>query len=626
MANRVVTNETSERTTYNNPIVNGRRIVNGDIIIDTFTNESKNVIFYTDSETVFSGARLGATIWIKNPNGNPISAFWLRTTDDLEWAISDVNNPVVITALEGQVIFRKIPNNDNPYNINITNLAYVSLWGETESHPGMRNGWGPFKHGTFGIQVDRWGNPEPGQNNFTIGGDFLSGIEVIGVESIHGFARYRSEPTAPGLESRRVDYFRLKRSFLHTGETGEGIYIGSTKAPPYALFENVLIEDVLCTRAAAEGFQMQHMVTGSRTGIIRNTIWHANGADWKAAFQNFQSAGLQLSYDEGDILFENSIVDGWGSNGLTLFKADEGLLVNNKKVRFRNVLWLNGRNRGIYFNANDDAIPIEFNQCEFGEMVDNWEETYPNEVAADHHMDVANDIDLILKYCKYRNNKTFYTGTYQGNVKEVENNGFPTQEYPEYLNSDPISQDTEKYEVWHEEYADWTVNQGHAANTKIEFNQGDTVFNTQDKRFYRCLITHTSSASTRPDLDNTNWLLLTWDKTNGVANDKPGWDFNNPQSIYPPDDYRLAIGNTHNTLGRGLSSNPTPYTFYNWQYSEDDGSNNPDGIWVNIADIESKKLNYTPPTGLNRHYRRVVTVKNTTGQEIESISNTIQVI
>ena len=615
MANRVVTDQAAERITYSDPYIfynqTIRRITNGDVIIDEYNANVAKRSFYTNSpDTLFAGARQGLTIWIGNPSPQPFTTFNITKPLNGLWNISDINNPVVFAPLGVQSLHRTDePINNNSYGFSIDCLEYVAIVGENGIKKGMTEGWKPFMHGEFGFLFDRLLDPEVGGNKLSIGGDHLKGVEFIGLESVHGFARIRSEPTvADNLDpSRAIDYFKIKRCFLHTGETGEGIYVGSTKSPPFALFGNVEIEDVVCLRSGAEGFQLQHTIAGAKRGYIKNSVIHSSAADWKNPFQAFQSSGMQLMVDEGDFIVRDTIIDGAGNNLLSMQGEDQGNPDGIKKIRFENVLWLNGRRRSVYFNDVNNAIPIEFNRNEFGLIDDSFQEAYPNTAISNEHLDVANDINLILKNCKYHNGKNFYGGNFSNNVKEIQNTSVTSITPPDYKL--PLVSIAKKYEIWHEEYS--AIYSDLPANTKIPFEADDVVFNYADKRFYLCLNNHTSSATTRPDLDATNWFLLSWDKSSGLRSDEVGYNTNNPQSIYPPDDMRLSAGSEHELLGRGISQNETNYTTYQWQWSENSGGVS-DGNWNNIFDIEGRKVDFKP-TIENRFYRCKINQKLANG-------------
>lgn len=573
MANRLATS--TDVSTYGN----GMQV--NDIILDTPSATVGGRVQMNFTLSAFSGARNSCTIWI---NGNVGEIYQLNINNGgTVWPQSDISKsaPVTVRPLPGtKVRYVRNSSSNSGYTSSFSHLRHVAFEMENDTYPGMRDGVGahsPFLTGQFGMEITSGEGASfrtDGANQFVIFGVDGGSISLTGIECRHGFAMIRINAQNQNVT---VD-LTIKRCYLHDSLTGEGFYIGMTSGTPVPKFRNFLIEDCILARTGTEAVQLQHFLRGSQRSIVRNLVVFAAAVEWLNAFGGFQDNGVQLLYGDGDCWFENVIIDGFGDNGFNINGSDQGSSKSLPTV-VQNCLINDGRNSGIYFNANTtNGLTREWRKLYFRQFNNTYDEvgTLRSFVISQNN---GTETHKFVK-CQWDGSKTSLFQSTTG----YEIIGFTNaaMDAPEYVNSG-FHEPAEKIETWKQTYS---------SGGNVSWKVGDIAINVesgQEYAFYKCLNNHTATA-TRPRLDTTNWVKLTWDES-GVRSDQVGWASGDTQSNYPPDDFRLVADNIWNKRGMGIYSNEqnTDYTQFQWKRADNAAGT------VNVREIpKGRRRKYTP--------------------------------
>ena len=592
MANRLAT--TTDVATYGNGMV-----VN-DIILDTPTASSGGGFDMSISTfgTTFSGARTGANIWV---NGNLGTFYkWNFGNGGTPMPFSTTaGSPVTIKPLPGtRIRFVRNASSNSGYTASLNDIKHLVVDGENNAFPGMRDGVGAhsvFLKDQFGMQFSSGQGAAfrtDGAHNFAIFGVDGGSIALRGIEAMHAFSMLRLHAANQNVT---ID-LELKRCYLHDSLTGEGLYFGMTSGSPVPKFRNFLLEDFIITRCGTEAIQLQHFLRGSKDGYVRNFVVYAAATDWLNAFGGFQDNGVQLLYAEGGTWMKDGIVDGFGDNGFNINGSAEGSYKSVPTV-VENVLVNDGRNTGLYFNANTtNGLTREWRKIFFRA----FNNTYGEVGTARSFVISQNNGSEKHKFidCQWDGSKTsLFQATTGYEIINFVNAAMPA---PEYVNHGFPDETAEQIEIWKQNYSG-----GGAVSWKL----GDIAINAeagQEYAFYKCILAHTATA-TRPRLDPTHWVRLTWDES-GVRSDQVGWTSGDTQSDYPPDDFRLVADNIWNKRGMGLLSNQpnTDYTQYQWKRADNAGGT------VNVVEIPgAKSRNYTPQLQDKQKYLALFVRKKT---------------
>jgi hypothetical protein len=123
---------------------------------------------------------------------------------------------------------------------------------------------------------------------------------------------------------------------------------------------------------------------------------------------------------------------------------------------------------------------------------------------------------------------------------------------PSYVNSG-FYEPANRIKQWHPFYAPYfPVSKRDTVKIQVptRWDVGDIAIETLGSYgFYKCIKAHTAD-KLRPK-DNPFFVALTWD-TGGVRSDQPAWDARAPQSLFPPDDFRLQKHNHWKKVGFGF--------------------------------------------------------------------------
>lgn len=133
--------------------------------------------------------------------------------------------------------------------------------------------------------------------------------------------------------------------------TGEGIYSGTTQAPPGQAIKNIRIENCIYARNGGNSIQIGQLMGDNNA--FKNNIAIGGGYEWSDIFQKFQDQGFQISARRNNFEFKNNL---WlGANGMffnytigpngfdTVFLTDTAKFINNAFLNSRpyNVGYLN---------------------------------------------------------------------------------------------------------------------------------------------------------------------------------------------------------------------------------------------------------------------------------------------
>ncbi|MHB8878792.1 MAG: right-handed parallel beta-helix repeat-containing protein, partial [Myxococcaceae bacterium] len=265
--------------------------------------------------------------------------------------------PLVITNLGGQVLLRPdVPTGAGYlWSVNggsnwIITGRYdpVSLTGDV-AFPGHRCGDYANSRARYGILSDdafaSGGHMGIGIGNAT---DFeLDFLEI----TRSGFAGVRAN-RGPGPDGGVPSMANVRIHDLYIHDTdSEGIYFGSTQAPPTPLAVNLQVYNNRIVRSGTEALQIQNL--GPGTEVHHNVI--AFGAiDWRNAFQLYQDNNTQMQLRSGVINVHHNVFMGAAASLLSFFSGPEAG-DPGRTVTFTDNYFADTLNLGIYFGGTSGA-------------------------------------------------------------------------------------------------------------------------------------------------------------------------------------------------------------------------------------------------------------------------------
>jgi len=184
------------------------------------------------------------------------------------------------------------------------------------AYPGHANGRYENSRGRYGILIDDGSIEEGGPSGLSIGGgatDFE--IDFVEIRRV-GFAGMLIKSDDDGAAT--MENVRIHDNYIHDIGS-EGIYIGSTQAPPQHRIDGLKFYNNRVLRTGTEVFQLGQVGGDSE---IFNNVFMAGAMDWKDPFQAFQNNTVQLGPRVGNLSFRNNIVIGAGSAWLNFLGID----------------------------------------------------------------------------------------------------------------------------------------------------------------------------------------------------------------------------------------------------------------------------------------------------------------
>jgi len=159
----------------------------------------------------------------------------------------------------------------------------------------------------YGILIDDESIEEGGPSGLSIGGGATNfEIDFLEIRRV-GFAGMLIKSDNNGTAT--MENVRIHNNYVHDIGS-EGIYIGSTQAPPQHSINGLQFYNNRVLRTGTEVFQLGQI--GGNTEIFNN-VFLAGAMDWKNPFQAFQNNTIQLGPRFGSLSFRNNIVIGAGS-------------------------------------------------------------------------------------------------------------------------------------------------------------------------------------------------------------------------------------------------------------------------------------------------------------------------
>jgi hypothetical protein len=583
----------------------------GDVLLDTPTAprhaDGKVIISYGNMASAFASARLGATIWIDGSIGTFYNIRLSNGFNDSAqtWNVSDENNYVHIRPVPNtRVDIDKNASTHGGYAMLVQHIKFVIATGEDDYYKGIRDGWpSSFLTGKFGFKIT--GEKYPRDTHMLSvgvpdGGHFI----VRGFEIAHGFSAVRFG----GVVADHVLRLDIERCYLRDGGTGEGVYAGSTQAPPYAKLRLRMINNII-VRRPCESIQIQHLL--SMTGeenAVGNFVVFCSDTEWLKAFQPNQDSVVQWVHATGGNILCNGIIDGGMSVAVNNFGSLYPTVDSDVPSIAENLLvWGIGGIFSYIHNTNVSGVWRWFRDIFIGGATNRYYDDSLNN-PQDYYVlrgNLATDkmswTDIIWDGVK---SKFLASPTYP--YDEVINVTQGAVEAPQYINSGWHGMVANNIMIWKDTYGNYHDNP--IADRGVLYKQGWIVYNSENENGtgngehmpYVVLQEHRTllgSLNPRAHIATYGEVLykrVTWD-TAGVLSTQPSWNPATAQSDVPPDDFRLVADSLYNKLGMGLQHNPqnTHETQIQWFRRATLPVTGEDPLVGAIAIPEGKDIEYT---------------------------------
>lgn len=264
------------------------------------------------------------------------------------------DRPLVITNLGGQVVLRPPPSGtayvwsmNGGKNWIITGRYDPDSQTGHVDFQGHRCGQYANSGGTYGILSDDLF--VPGHMGLGIGN--ASEFEVEYVEIMRsGFAglRVNNGQLPDGGVAPIVDA-KLHDLYIHDTDS-EGIYFGSTQAPPTPLAIGLQIYNNRIVRTGTEALQVQNLGDGTE---IHHNVMAFGAIDWRAAFQQFQDNNSQVQVRSGTIRLHHNVFLGAAANFVNFASGPEAG-DGARNVEFSDNYFADTLNGGIYFGGTSE--------------------------------------------------------------------------------------------------------------------------------------------------------------------------------------------------------------------------------------------------------------------------------
>lgn len=343
----------------------------GDVIFFLSDRNVKGSIF---NQTQWTTARNGATVWIEGglTEYNTIEIGWNGSVGAT--VPSDADNPNHVHFFGGKGIINRQSDGLSGKNLQFMNFDRLILDFETNSYPGLRDGWGSGRAGTFGLSASST-YTEYSAMNLRI--DHIAAtmkqLEIRGCElSAGSFAMIRAI-----LQENHLEKFIIERNLITRSAHGEGLYIGQTSVGSsgnWVTLGNFKVRDNIFAFTAAEAIQLQECADG--TEVHNNVVFIAD-TDYRKAFQPFQDTGVQFHLAQGNAKFYDNVIVGFGTNGLQLFSIDltaQGVTFGTSKPQIYNNVWSRGK-AGVAWRIDSSmtaATKIIYRNNDIVSMADNY--------------------------------------------------------------------------------------------------------------------------------------------------------------------------------------------------------------------------------------------------------------
>ena len=447
------------------------------------------------------------------------------------------SRPLVITNVDGQV---RVGGYNHYYLFSISGGSNWILTGKYDPISGTgdprfvghRGNRYANTRGTYGILIDDdfrlFGS---GNSGLTVGSTVPAGIvnpptsdfEVSFLEirevGFAGMSLKTNDGTVP------VNNVFIHDNYLHDIGS-EGLYIGSTQAPPQHPFNNLRIENNRVLRTGTEALQLGQLGDGCE---INNNVFALAALDWKDAFQPWQDSCSQVGMRFGQSSIHHNVFIGSANTLIGLFGQERGdPHVVGDGMSIHDNYYSSFRFLGGFIGGDADGVSsytIErnvFRQFDFQRNEVYASSTHPghlirvpaaqtnpvflvDNVFDDTSLELVNGLGGALN------------GT-TGNITAIGNARGPVEpvEFQDFMGL-PASVDFLLIERW-------SANSGLAGGAPTVYHQGDYVMH--EARLYVCLAPG-SHSGLEPPLHPGTWQPLP----------------------IPADDVRLAPGSPHAGVG-----------------------------------------------------------------------------
>jgi hypothetical protein len=499
----------------------------GDIIFD-FPNQP-NKITYTQINKQWPQLIDRGTIWIdplKLQEAGGLQDFKFNNdTLRLPWNIENVTIKILPTAQFNMTVG---PQSYGGYLFKVNGVKNLTLDFENYKYKGLKE-WPEdiyFVRDLFGAVFDADGSYS---NRHLVYIDLVDGGKLIMKGAAIGGGGFSSFRFAAGKTEGSVS-LDLSNFYFYGTRTGEGIYAGNTGSPPFTRLNNIHIHNGIIVHSPSEPVQLQHL---NGNNLIENiTIVNAD-TSWQNLHQPYQDSGFQVSIDSGTTTFRNIIMDGFASNGLVVY-GSEGAQEGDS-CNFENILFNDGNGILMYINKSCRyGMTWNFNNV----IASNFNNEYYRHtgipiadylVSNNNGTDIFNFIDIThdgVKSKVFQDEKDFTVR----NVKLVSD-----IKLPQYRNSGFLEK-ASQIKKWTPIYGGYFPN---AVDTPTVWYKGDIAIydeEGQHREYYKFKEDYTSDGITPPPFLAVCYKL-TWD-IKGQRNDWMSWDFESPQRLYAPHDYR----------------------------------------------------------------------------------------
>lgn len=499
----------------------------GDIILDTPNQPHK--ITYTQINKQWPELIDGGTIWIdplKMQLTGVLQDFKFNNdTLRLPWNIENVTIKTLPTA---QFNMSVGPHSYGGYLFKVNGVKNLTLDFENEKYKGLKE-WPEdvyFARDLFGAVFDADGSFN-NRHLFYI--DLVDGGKLIMKGAAIGGGGFSSLRFAAGKNEGSIS-LDLSNFYFYGTRTGEGIYAGNTGSSPFTTLNDIHIHNGIIVHSPSEPVQLQHL---RGNNLIENiTIVNAD-TSWPNLHQPYQDSAMQISVDSGTTTFKNIIVDGFASNGIVVY-GSEGAQEGDS-CNFENMLFNDGNGILMYINKScSHGITWNFENI----VASNFNNEYYRHtgipkadylISNNNGTDTFNFIDIThdgVKSKVFQDENDFPVR----NVKLVEN-----IKLPKYHNSG-FPEKSSQIKKWTFVYGGYFPN---AEGTPTIWYKGDIAIYDEEghpREYYKFTEDYVSDFTTIPP-DLTVCYKLTWDRK-GQRNDWISWDFESPQRLSPPHDFR----------------------------------------------------------------------------------------
>lgn len=289
----------------------------------------------------------------------------------------DPSDPLVITNSGGQV---RIGGLGHYYNLALdggSNWTLTGRWDPVSvtgdpAFPGHRCNHYADTAGTYGILVDDAYEPD-GNSGLAVGGG-ATAFELEYLEVRHtDFAGLLIKTDNDG--DAVMEGVRIHDLYVHD-TVSEGMYIGSTQAPPQHEIRGLRLYNNRVVRAGTEAVQIGQVGGGSE---IHHNVFVYGAIAWRHAFQQWQDNNIQLGPRSGSVSIHHNVFLGGAGNWLNLMSNAQPGDTHDPAdvVSFADNHFSDSRSGAAYLGGADDGVTTwRFERNVFRALSFTYDEVY----------------------------------------------------------------------------------------------------------------------------------------------------------------------------------------------------------------------------------------------------------